>query len=89
MLNFRTCAPLLYAIHIRYSRAYECAQLALHTKHIHSLQKCSTTPPSIDTSPLWSSPLFILFPNPPLLARLFRQYRSNEIQDEHKNKLMW
>ena len=32
---------------------------------------------------------YIPFPNPPLLARLFRQYRPIEIPDKHKNKLMW
>ena len=43
-----------------------------------------TTSPSM-TNP----PFFIFFPNPPLLARLFRQYHSIEIPDKHKNKLMW
>ena len=42
------------------------------------------------TPPIWPSlPLFIFFPNLPLLARLFRQCRTNEILDKHKNKLMW
>ena len=34
-------------------------------------------------------PPFYLFSKPLLLARLFRQYRPNEIPDKHKNKLMW
>ena len=29
------------------------------------------------------------FPNPPLLANLFQQYRLNEIPDKQKTKLMW
>ena len=49
-----------------------------------SLNSLSTDNPSI-----WPSPFFIYFPNSPLLARLFRQYRPNEIQDKNKNKLIW
>ena len=38
-------------------------------------------------TPYMTIPLFILFLlNPRLLARLFRQYRPNEISDKHKNK---
>ena len=45
---------------------------------------------SIDTPPLYGHPSpFYIFPNPLLLARLFRQYCPNEIPDKHKNKLMW
>ena len=33
--------------------------------------------------------LLMFFPNPPLLARLFRQCWSNDIQNKNKNKLMW
>ena len=40
-------------------------------------------------SPIWPFPFFIFFPNPPLLAKLFRQYFPNELQDNNKNKLMW
>ena len=39
-------------------------------------------------SPFMAIPT-VIFPNPPFLARLFRQYRPNEIPDKHKNKLMW
>ena len=33
--------------------------------------------------------LLSFFPNPPLVARLFQQYRPYEILDRHKNKLTW
>ena len=35
-------------------------------------------------TPIWPS-----LPNPPLLASLLWQCCPNEIQDKHKNKLMW
>ena len=37
-------------------------------------------------TPICPSPLFIFFPNLPLLAR---QYFLNETREKHKNKLMW
>ena len=33
-------------------------------------------------------PLFMFFPNPPLLTTLFSLYHSNKIRDKHENKLM-
>ena len=39
-------------------------------------------------SPTWPYPVFIFFYTP-LLARLFPQYRPNEIPDKYKNKLIW
>ena len=45
-------------------------------------------PPSID-NPLYVHPTFYILSEPQLLARFFRQYRPNEIQDKDKNKLKW
>ena len=45
-------------------------------------------PPSMGNRP-YGHPLLIFFPNPPLLARFFRQYRPNETLNKHNNKLMW
>ena len=39
--------------------------------------------------PIRPSPLFIFFPNPPLLLRLSRQCHPDEILDKHKNKIRW
>ena len=36
---------------------------------------------------LYGHPPFYIFFKPPLLVRLFRQYRLNEIPNKHKNKL--
>ena len=36
----------------------------------------------------WLSPLYMFFPNPPLLTIFFWQYCPNDIQVKHKNKLM-
>ena len=44
-----------------------------------SLNENPPTPPRY-----MAIPLFIFFPNPPLLARHFRQYRPNEIPNKHK-----
>ena len=47
-------------------------------------------PPFYRQPPSMVIPLFLyFFPNPPLLARLFRQNRPSEIPDKHKNKLIW
>ena len=36
----------------------------------------------------WLSPLYMFFPNHPLLTTFFWQYCPNDIQVKHKNKLM-
>ena len=48
-----------------------------------NLQKVWTSPSINNIPPIWPSLLFIFFPNPPLLARLFRQYCPNEIQESY------
>lgn len=46
--------------------------------------------------PLYKQPLYmaipsvyLFFPNTPLLAKRFQQYRPKEVPNKHKNKLIW
>ena len=57
---------------------------------ILSISMCRRFEPplSID-NPLYVHPTFYILSEPQLLARFFRQYRPNEIQDKDKNKLKW
>ena len=61
----------------------------LLSKHMLNFKKILSVGPK--QSCLYTYILYIhtFFPNPPLLARRFQQYRPNEIPDKHKNKLMW
>ena len=58
---------------------------------VHNVQKIWSPfyrhPPPPPTICL--SLLFIFFLDPPLLVRIFWQYRPNEIPDEHKTNFMW